>query len=592
MTRLGAVGEELDAFLDRAVVLARELTGSSWAAIEVHDDRELVVHRHGHEAASEHRVALSFAGGHGWLAAAVPEHVAAELDAFVSHLGASIGQALMARAAWSTQTMYRTLVEQLPAVTYVRNVETPGMATFMSPQIEALTGFPAEVWAANPHLLVERLHPEDRVWVLPDQAAFSPQDMTGPIRKEYRVMHRDGHVVWVENTAMAVRDEAGGVRSVMGLLFDITERKALEASLREAQKLEAIGKLAGGVAHDFNNLLSVILGWVEDLKADLIPGSAQEQPVEEIARAALRARDVTGKLLAFGRRQMLDLRPTRLDVLVGGLESTLAKLAGERCVVELKLAEVDEVRVDAGQMEQVLLNLVANARDAMPEGGRIDVSVYAGDRELEARRVVCVAVRDDGVGVDEVTRARIFEPFFTTKERSRNTGLGLSTALGIVQQCGGMIEVQSAPGHGATFTVVLPVSPDLIGAALAEVRELSPGRRRTILIVEPDQQIRRLVVMLLGRLGHRAWEAKDAATALDRMSDGPDLVICNVAGRNSGGELASLLRERDAALPLVLLTDHADVLVGPLAASLGAKVLRKPFTLRALSSALGPDSDL
>ncbi len=583
MTRLGVAGEALGDFLERVVVLTRELSEGQ-ATIEVHDDHEQLVHRRGDAAAPATQIALSFAGGHGWLA--VPTSTP-ELEAFAAYVGASIGQALMVRATRSTQTMYRTLVEQLPAVTYVRHIETPGMAMFMSPQIEAMSGFPAEVWAANPQMLVERLHPEDRVWVLPDQASFSPQDMTGPIRKEYRVIHRDGHVVWVENTALAVRDEAGGVRFVMGLLFDITERKRLEASLRDAQKLEAIGKLAGGVAHDFNNLLSVILGWVEDLKADVIPGSPQEQPIEEIARAALRARDLTSKLLAFGRRQMLDLRPTRMDVLVGGLESTFTKLAGERCVVELKLAEVDEVRVDAGQMEQVLLNLVANARDAMPAGGRIDVSVYAGDRELEARRVVCVAVRDQGVGLDEVTRARIFEPFFTTKERSRNTGLGLSTALGIVQQCGGSIEVQSAPGHGATFTLVLPVSPDLIDAALAEVRE-SPARGgRTILIVEPDQQIRRLVVMLLGRLGHRAWEAKDAASALERMTDGPDLVICNVAGRHSGRELAHILRERDPGLPLVLLTDHADVLVGPLAAALGASVLRKPFTLKALSLALG-----
>jgi|GEM_PF-4397859 len=150
-----------------------------------------------------------------------------------------LGQVLLAQVVRSTRTMYRTLVEQLPAVTYYRSLDTPGAASFMSPQMEALTGYTAEEWAADPGLFARRLHPEDRVWVLPDQALFSPQDTTDPLRKEYRMIHRDGRTVWVENTALAVRDDAGRARFVMGLLFDITERKALEASLREAQKLEA-----------------------------------------------------------------------------------------------------------------------------------------------------------------------------------------------------------------------------------------------------------------------------------------------------------------------------------------------------------------
>jgi len=342
-------------------------------------------------------------------------------------------------------------------------------------------------------------------------------------------------------------------------------------------------------------MLSVILGWVADLKYD----TAQEDPrwhsLHEVEKAAERARVLTHKLLAFGRRQMLDLRATHLDLLVAGLEATMQKVAGEAVTLDVRLSEVDAVKVDSGQIEQVILNLVANARDAMPRGGRIEVAVFGAERKIDGfeRATVCVSVRDEGSGVDEVTRARIFEPFFTTKERTRNTGLGLSTALGIVQQCGGFIEVQSQPGSGAVFTLVLPVTLDFERDALAELRMPARATRtmspRTILIVEADAQMRRLLTMLLGRIGHRPWEESDAATSLQRIAtDGaPDLAIIGLVGPpDMGSELAAKLRALLPELPLVLLSGLADASVVETATALRSPILRKPFTMKALVAAV------
>ncbi|HJW14445.1 MAG TPA: ATP-binding protein, partial [Thermoanaerobaculia bacterium] len=242
-----------------------------------------------------------------------------------------------------------------------------------------------------------------------------------------------------------------------GTMIDITERKRLEEQFRQAQKMEAIGRLAGGVAHDFNNILTAILGYSDLLGASLSASNPLREEVEEIRKAAERAAALTRQLLAFGRRQVLILEVLDLNLLVREMERMLRRVIGEDIEIRTRYdPELGRVRADRGQLEQVLINLIINARDAMPSGGTI--TIETGNAELDGHHLpaVMLAVGDTGCGMDAETRAHIFEPFYTTKEKGKGTGLGLATVYGIVEQSGGHVRVSSEPGRGATFRVFLP----------------------------------------------------------------------------------------------------------------------------------------
>jgi signal transduction histidine kinase len=329
--------------------------------------------------------------------------------------------------------------------------------------------------------------------------------------------------VWVDLSVALLPRDAEGRRLTFAVAADITERKRLEGQLVHAQKMEAVGRLAGGVAHDFNNLLTAIIGYSTLAAERLEAGGNPREEVGEIHAAAERASALTNQLLAFSRKQVL--RPALVDMnsIVTRAARLLERVIGEDVEVDVELAShLGTVRVDPSQLEQVIVNLAVNARDAMPHGGLLTIETSevelgapetALDAELEPGHYVVLLVRDTGVGMDEATRSRIFEPFFTTKEPDRGTGLGLSTVYGVVTQSGGHIEVASEPGEGTTFRILLPrVDPTPDVEAALHVARPSAGVR-TILVIVDDAVVREHLCLALGRYGCLVLEAGSRAEA-------------------------------------------------------------------------------
>jgi two-component system, cell cycle sensor histidine kinase and response regulator CckA len=357
----------------------------------------------------------------------------------------------------SAELLYRTVIEHLPLAAY-RNRATDYPATlYMSPQIEDMLGYPADAWLGDDNgFYGSVVHPDDLERANAECADARAAGV--PFRSEYRMVHNDGTTVWVLDQSTIVRDEGGAPLFAQGFLLDITEQKRLEEQLRQSQKMDAIGQLAGGVAHDFNNMLTAISGYA-DLLALSFEGSGDPRvdDVEQIRKAAGHAAALTRQLLAFGRKQML--RPQRLEVndVVRDLEKMLARTIGGEVELEVSLADgLASVETDPDQLVQVILNIALNGRDAMPGGGLLRVAT--GSVESDGDRFVSVEVSDTGTGIDERVRNRMFEPFFTTKDQGKGTGLGLATAYGVVSQSGGRIEVETALGEGSTFRVLLPAA--------------------------------------------------------------------------------------------------------------------------------------
>ncbi|HKW47838.1 MAG TPA: ATP-binding protein, partial [Gemmatimonadaceae bacterium] len=295
---------------------------------------------------------------------------------------------------------------------------------------------------------------------------------------------------------------------------DTTARKELELQLAQSQRMEAVGRLAGGVAHDFNNLLTVIKSY-STMLLEALEGDGRREDVEEIAAAADRAGALTRQLLAFSRRQMMQPRPLHLNVVVTDIEKMLRRLIGEDITLVTRLeSDLWLVHADPGQIEQVVMNLAVNARDAMPDGGRLTIETTNITRD--ARRYVMLAITDTGVGMTPEVRAHLFEPFFTTKERGKGTGLGLSTVYGIVKQSGGDIAVHAEPGRGATFKIFLPRYV-LDQTARADVEQIAPAAPRgseTILLVEDDPSLRLLAERILRSYGYTVLVASTGQRAL------------------------------------------------------------------------------
>ena len=403
-----------------------------------------------------------------------------------------------------------------------------------------------------------------------------------------------------------LRDSRGRIVGMRCTVQDITERKkaekemaALQEEFRQAQRMEAVGRLAGGVAHDFNNLLTIIRGYcqlaLEDLEAEnpLRPG------IEEIFKAGTRAANLTRQLLAFSRRQVLELKNVDLNALVGDLQKMLRRLIGEDIELLFRPGQgLGRVRTDPGQIEQVVVNLAVNARDAMPEGGRLVIETDNVEvDEVHARGHLAVSpgphvrlsVSDTGCGMTPEVRERAFEPFFTTKEKGKGTGLGLSTVYGIVKQCGGDVWVYSEPGHGAAFRIYLP---RVEGAGEAEARALekaAPARgTETVLVVEDDEPLRRLTVSMLRRLGYQALDAPrggDALLLFEHLSGSIHLVLTDVImpGLN-GAQLVDRLRKIRQDVPVLYMSGYTDDAIGHHGVlEEGIPFLQKPFTAEMLA---------
>jgi PAS domain S-box-containing protein len=416
---------------------------------------------------------------------------------------------------------------------------------------------------------------------------------------DLEIIAKDGRRIAVEvNTRLLCRD--GIAVGVEGIARDITERKHLEAQLRQSQKMEAVGRLAGGIAHDFNNLLTVINGYSELALQRLQPGDALARNLEEIKRAGDRAASLTRQLLAFSRKQVLQPKVLDLNVLVSDLEKMLRRVIGEdvdlRTVLKPKLGRVD---ADPGQIEQVIMNLVVNARDAMPDGGQLTIETenaylteeYARQHIFTGKPgpYVMLAVSDNGSGMNDETKARLFEPFFTTKDQGKGTGLGLSTVYGIVKQSMGYIWVYSETGLGTTFKVYLPA---IDGEADSKPAS-QPGQpiargSETILLVEDDEMVRGLAQMTLEASGYRVLQATNGAEALLVCQQNPepihllltDVVMPGMSGPAVADRLKTL-RPQMSVLYMSGYTEDAIVQHGVL--NEGVNFIEKPFAPAALA---------
>jgi two-component system cell cycle sensor histidine kinase/response regulator CckA len=352
------------------------------------------------------------------------------------------------------------LAERLPLVTYTNRYLPRVETLWMSPQVERVTGHRLEDWA-RPGFFEAILHPDDRALVL-EEARASRQERR-PFSRDYRLLRPDGRVLWIHDESVPILDGDGPPEFVQGYFVDITERKALERELVQAQKSEALARFAAGIAHDFNNILTAIAGYAEVARRSLAEDAPAGRPLAAIGVAVERAAKLTRQLLAFSRRQELEPQPVDLAQVVAGLESMLRHVVGPEVELTLALEPTPLVLTDVDQLEQVLMNLVSNARDAGASRVSLGTHLTTIARGAQSKRLavapgryVVVVVVDDGEGMDEETQARAFDPFFTTKDRSRGTGLGLSLAQGVVRQSGGAMEVTSTIGAGSTFRVLLP----------------------------------------------------------------------------------------------------------------------------------------
>lgn len=493
-----------------------------------------------------------------------------------------------------SESRFRRMAEQLVDALFV--TDTAGVVTYMSPSAEKLFGWTPEEMCG--HVFIEFL-PQSQIPVAMARFQESIADQRPTRHIELVMLRKDGSTFFGElSSSLAWRD--GRVTGTLGLIRDISERKRaamereqLEDQLRQSQKMEAVGRLAGGIAHDFNNLLTAISGNVALSLMDISPEDPLAESLEEVARAADRAAELTRQLLAFSRKQLIAPRVISVHTLLIGLEQLLRRLLGEDIDLHLLPATSDtQVRADPSQIEQVIVNLAVNARDAMPTGGLLRIEstkVFLGDEACRGRGAITpgafveVAVADSGVGMDAATRARIFEPFFTTKPTGRGTGLGLATSLGIVEQHGGYISVESEVGKGTTFRVYLPcVSelPDSVPAAAR--RSVPPSGSETILVVEDEVLVQSIAIRVLQRQGYRVLHASTGAQALivAAQHEGPlHLLVTDVVmpGMN-GRELATKLRAVRPDLRVLYTSGYSDDIIGHHGVlGAGVEFLPKPY---------------
>jgi PAS domain S-box-containing protein len=620
----------------------------------------------------------------------------------------------------------RPILKEQPSavVTYITAFDETRNRLYISPQIEAMLGFSADEWLGDPGLVLKQLHPDDRERVLTE--VFQSRDTGKPFSAEYRLLARDGHIVWVRDEAIVMRDEEGRPCFMQGLLLDIsgqkrkeemlqkseskfrtifervavgialvsingqlvesnpalqemlrygeeelrnkffnefihpedaaidvdldqeliagkrdhyqiekrfirkdggvvwcqlnvslvrggqeelpfticmvediTERKRLETQFFRSQKMETIGRLAGGIAHDFNNLLTVIKGYTQLSLSQIQEGDPCRENIEEINGAAERAAELTNQLLTFSRRQILDLKVLDLNTVVRGLEKMMGRIIGEDIEMFTVLDDrLGRVKTDPSQIEQVILNLVVNARDAMPTGGKLaieTVNVVLDDTyarthiDVTPGSYVMLSVSDTGCGMSPEIKELIFEPFFTTKEEGKGTGLGLSTIYGIVRQSGGNIWVYSEPGRGTTFKIYLPqVEEETDVLPVHDDTDHLPKGNETVLLVEDDPSLRALAARVLRYQGYKVLEATNGHEAIgiarENIQERIHLLLTDVVMPLMGGtDLVKQMKTLHSEIRVLFIsgyTEHAITYHAGL--KTGTPFLQKPFSPTAL----------
>jgi two-component system cell cycle sensor histidine kinase/response regulator CckA len=489
-----------------------------------------------------------------------------------------------------SERRYRELVESLNDV--VLTTDLDGHITYVSPNVADYGYQPSDIIGQTFHPLI---HADDLPRVIDaTQAALAGT----PATLEYRVYSASGGTHHFRASIKAMLDDAGQPVGLSGVLADLTEQREVEEQLRVSQRLEAVGRLAGGIAHDFNNLLVVIKGYAELGMHRLEPDDPLCGDLQEILHAGQRAASLTQQLLAFGRRQLL--RPDVVDIngIVRGMTSMLERVIGEDIILEAHLdPDLPPVFIDAAQLEHAILNLVLNARDAMPDGGRLEITTsrQSGHPDLaethRGQQAVVLTISDSGTGMDETIRARVFEPFFTTKPQGQGSGLGLPMVYGFVKQSGGALDLWSEPGAGTRVTIVL--GSHLPAPPLSGVPAPAPVQRGTerVLIVEDDAAVRQLVGRVLTSAGYQWMAAGAPGEALALLAEracGFDVLLTDcLMPEMTGAELSQRALVMCPALRVVYMTGYRDVpIAGPAAAGREAPTLTKPFTSAQLTAAI------
>lgn len=467
---------------------------------------------------------------------------------------------------------YETILRATGQVVYERDRAGEGM--IFSGDVKSLLGYhESELDGGWPRWL-QLIHPDDRELLDTLRRSAAPGR---PFHLEYRLVRKDGKIASVRDNGCTVVDERTGKLRMVGVLLDISEQRDLVLQLQHAQKMEVFGRLAGGVAHDFNNLLTVFSGYTDMLLAEFSRTDPRHEYLEEMQRAVERASALTTQLLAFGRLQRSSPKMIHLGEILRDLGKMLRRLIGEDIELVISVAEgLGFVYADPRQIETVLINLVVNARDAMPHGGRLSIeasntNIRSGDRRIQAGWMagayVQLAVEDTGIGIEEKLCSKIFEPFFTTKAPGQGTGLGLSTCYGIIEQSGGRIAVESIPGKGSVFRVYLPRVrqnasdlPEGRGAGAKPDAALPRGNGETILLVEDDLAVQKIYSTMLQRLGYSVICGSNGDEALRIAGQHPeiDIVITDlVMPLMSGTDLAEELRHILPNPKIVLISGYA-----------------------------------
>jgi PAS domain S-box-containing protein len=516
-----------------------------------------------------------------------------EILKFVSQqLATAIEHKRYEEALRRSEARYRSLI--LSAVFGIYRCTLNGRFLDVNPALIAMLGY-----ASVEQVLA--LDARREVFVNPQEIdrLTDEYQRTGSLNgAEVQWRHKGGHIITVRlsGRAASIADEPEEVLELIA--EDITERRQLEEQFRQAQKMEAVGRLAGGMAHDFNNLLMVINGYTEVLLERLEPSGDLHAKMQAIQQAADRAATLTRQLLAFSRKQVLELKVIDVNTVISDMERLLRPLIGENIELITHLSsEAGRTRADAGQLEQVIMNLVVNAKDSMPDGGRITIRSMnvtvrhnAGEyRFIQPGRYSVIAVADTGQGMDKETQSRIFEPFFTTKEKGKGTGLGLSTVYGIVKQSNGYVFAESQTRVGTTFYVYLPrVEESLAELGPVATQDSEKGGCETVLLVEDEESVRELVQVTLTSRGYNVLEAENGEAGLriaQEHKEKIDILVTDVVMPGIGGrELAKkvlALRPTTCVLYLSGYTEDALVTQGPLAP--GTAFLQKPFTLQNLA---------
>lgn len=488
------------------------------------------------------------------------------------------------RALAESEARFRLLVEHASVIPWQALPDTGGV-TYVGPQARALLGHDLTRWGESP-FASGLVHHEDRAEYL----AFLKRVIeNGEGDAEYRMVRADNSIVRVRDV-VRLGVSGGDAKVLYGFRFDVSERARLEEQLRSSQRMEAVGRLAGGIAHDYNNLLTAVFGFASMLEESLPPESEQQAAVSGIMTAASRAADLTQQLLGYARQQVVCPASIDLQKLLNGLSGLIRQILREDIVLVNELpAGLWPVHADPGRLEQVFVNLVVNARDAMPNGGRLVFSAEPLVLDAESAAAcglapgdfVRVCVTDTGIGMAPDVLSRVFEPFFTTKRVGEGTGLGLATSLGIVQQAGGALTVESAPGRGSTFFITLPRSPDDIKTAVREAGQDAEGGTETVLVVDDDEAVAAVVSRVLVGAGYRVHVAADGVKA-ERIAADPavaiDLLLSDLVMPGRGGvAIAEQISRVRPDIRVLFMTGYASHVGAVMDGMARADVITKPF---------------